>query len=99
MQEHALSWVPIVYSSGPVGGWDPFLPNSHDASHAADVSHHIAALRQQISDAHHVGKDLDILFFNAHSGHDSFSFSKAMQYFDDALDLEVRPFSPLVLGS
>ncbi len=52
VQDYGWAWVPIAFTSGPVWGWDPFLPGSQHTAQACDgVAKHLAALMQQVDQA------------------------------------------------
>ncbi|KAK3260921.1 hypothetical protein CYMTET_30148, partial [Cymbomonas tetramitiformis] len=68
MKEYGLQWIPILFSSGPVDGWDPFLPDAPRSAHSGSVQQHAKALAGQAEDA--LAFDIPIPFFNCHSGHD-----------------------------
>ena len=52
LQDYGWAWVPIAFTSGPVWGWDPFLPGSQHTAQACDgVAKHLAALTQQVDQA------------------------------------------------
>mmetsp|Transcript_25816 Transcript_25816/g.49010 ORF Transcript_25816/g.49010 Transcript_25816/m.49010 type:complete len:307 (-) Transcript_25816:337-1257(-) len=95
MQQHDLQWVPIVFSSGPVGGWDPFLPGARTtAGHADSVARHVRALAGQTEAALEFG--LPIPFFTSHAGHDSFPEEQARALFLELARVEAAADAPLV---
>ena len=49
LAEHGLAWIPILFSSGPVDGWNPHLPGDQRVPHDGDVASHVRALREQVS--------------------------------------------------
>jgi hypothetical protein len=75
VQEAALAWVPILFSSGPVNGWSPATRSAPVAGHGAGPAAHVEALGHQIRAAQSLAHahQVPIHFYNAHSGHDSFT--------------------------
>jgi hypothetical protein len=93
--------VPILFSSGPVDGWNPFLPGHAGAQHTGGVDSHLRALREQAAGASRLAAPVGqppvpIAFFNLHSGHDSWGFSKSREYLRQVGEVEAVVGAPCV---
>lgn len=90
MKESSLSWIPILFTSGPVNGWSPGIPSASCTTHGAPAQHHVDALARQVEAAQELASthQVPIHFFNAHSGHDSFTEGAAVEYLEKCARLE-----------
>lgn len=80
MQDNGLAWIPIIFSSGPVNGWDPFVSPRLKVGARERPARHLAALLQQVRDAQELGRGVMIPQITSHTGHDSFSEVGASQH-------------------
>lgn len=84
MRHHALLWLPIAFSSGPLWrGFDPFTLGAATARATDTKEAHAAALAGQLHAALGFGLPLAPII-NCHTGHDSFCDDNAAWLFEEA---------------
>ena len=92
LRANCLSWVPITFSSGPLGTQEIFLEGSPRASHWSSLAVHRDALASNVASALDLASSggIHVPHVNVHLGHDSMTHDEGVELLGASCDLSER---------